>query len=262
MTHVKPHPIECEESRDAAPERIMPLIERGAVLENPDGKLALVTLLKAGYMTYVTEDGETGICPASASWLSEATNIYHPQAKSEPTTTKPTPLQNAMNAQGVQPATGDAGLREAAKLVVDKWWNRFGNPDGDTMEDDATNNAIADLRLVMMGDMSDLEPELKQALATVAPQTDPDLALREAAQAVVNRWDSPTWKDLPNTGHSIDVLRKALATTPQPKQPNARDAVIAELVAALEKINMGANSDEVSSAALSRARAVSKTEGV
>jgi len=43
-------------------------------------------------------------------------------------------------------------------------------------------------------------------------QADLDV-LRKAAQAVVDRWDSPTWKDLPNTGISINDLRKALEVT-------------------------------------------------
>lgn len=35
--------------------------------------------------------------------------------------------------------------------------------------------------------------------------------LVEAAQSVVDRWDSPLWKDLPHTGEFIDKLRQALA---------------------------------------------------
>lgn len=35
--------------------------------------------------------------------------------------------------------------------------------------------------------------------------------LAEAAQAVIDRWDSPLWKDLPHTGESINELRQALA---------------------------------------------------
>lgn len=34
--------------------------------------------------------------------------------------------------------------------------------------------------------------------------------LRAAAQAVVDRWDSPLWSDLPHTGEYIARLRKAL----------------------------------------------------
>ena len=35
--------------------------------------------------------------------------------------------------------------------------------------------------------------------------------LREAAQAVVNRWDTPLWKDVPATAEYIAALRKELA---------------------------------------------------
>lgn len=34
--------------------------------------------------------------------------------------------------------------------------------------------------------------------------------LQKAAQAVINRWDSPSWKDQPHTGEYIAELRKAL----------------------------------------------------
>jgi hypothetical protein len=35
--------------------------------------------------------------------------------------------------------------------------------------------------------------------------------LSQAARAVVERWDSPLWKDLPHTAESINALRAALA---------------------------------------------------
>lgn len=35
--------------------------------------------------------------------------------------------------------------------------------------------------------------------------------LHKAAQAVVDRWDSPLWKDQPNTGEFIQALREALS---------------------------------------------------
>lgn len=38
--------------------------------------------------------------------------------------------------------------------------------------------------------------------------------LRAAAQAVVERWDSPKWKEQPHTAGFIDRLRKALPTPP------------------------------------------------
>lgn len=36
--------------------------------------------------------------------------------------------------------------------------------------------------------------------------------LRSAAQALVDRWDTPNWKDAPHTGEYIARLRKALAS--------------------------------------------------
>lgn len=35
--------------------------------------------------------------------------------------------------------------------------------------------------------------------------------LLKAAKAVVNRWDSPQWKDQPHTGNYINALRQAVA---------------------------------------------------
>ena len=35
--------------------------------------------------------------------------------------------------------------------------------------------------------------------------------LKQAAQALVDRWDTPLWKDAPHTGQYIDALRVALA---------------------------------------------------
>lgn len=35
--------------------------------------------------------------------------------------------------------------------------------------------------------------------------------LRAAAQAVVDRWDTPAWKDVPHTAEYISRLRAALA---------------------------------------------------
>lgn len=57
--------------------------------------------------------------------------------------------------------------------------------------------------------------------------------LRQAAQALVDRWDSPAWggsaENLKHTGEYIAELRKALATFPQPVQPTQAAAdVLAE----------------------------------
>ena len=40
-------------------------------------------------------------------------------------------------------------------------------------------------------------------------------ALRKAAQAVVDRWDSPNWKDTTHTADYINALRKTLAEPEQ-----------------------------------------------
>ena len=34
--------------------------------------------------------------------------------------------------------------------------------------------------------------------------------LQQAAQAMIDRWDSTDWKDTPHTAHYVDELRKAL----------------------------------------------------
>ena len=47
----------------------------------------------------------------------------------------------------------------------------------------------------------------KQQLARVTKQRD---ELLEAAQAVVDRWDSPTWKDTQHTAVYINLLRTAI----------------------------------------------------
>jgi hypothetical protein len=44
------------------------------------------------------------------------------------------------------------------------------------------------------------------------PLDDPLVAaVVEKARAVVDRWDSPLWKDLPHTGTLVNELRAALA---------------------------------------------------
>lgn len=53
----------------------------------------------------------------------------------------------------------------------------------------------------------------RRAPAVPVPQ-----GLREAAQAVVERWDTPLWKDVPATAVYIADLRAALAAAPQPPE--------------------------------------------
>lgn len=47
--------------------------------------------------------------------------------------------------------------------------------------------------------------------------------LRDTAQAVIDRWDSPKWKDLPATGEYIGRLRKAIATFDEKTPPLPAD---------------------------------------
>jgi hypothetical protein len=48
--------------------------------------------------------------------------------------------------------------------------------------------------------------------------------LSQAARAVVERWDSPLWKDLPHTAESINALRAALAAYDAAPDDDAKDA--------------------------------------
>lgn len=56
--------------------------------------------------------------------------------------------------------------------------------------------------------------------------------LREAAQAVVDRWDTPLWKDVPATAVYIADLRAALAAAPQP--PEVAPVQLPEPIARIE----------------------------
>jgi len=50
--------------------------------------------------------------------------------------------------------------------------------------------------------------ELRDEIVATRKQRD---TLAEAAQAVVDRWDAPTWKDLEPTAKFMKALRNALA---------------------------------------------------
>ena len=45
----------------------------------------------------------------------------------------------------------------------------------------------------------------------IAARMEHEWPLVEAAQAVVDRWDTPLWKDVPHTGEFIGKLREALS---------------------------------------------------
>lgn len=60
------------------------------------------------------------------------------------------------------------------------------------------------------------EPHVVSEPAAVRSDTERD-ELRAAAQAVIERWDTPLWKDVPATANYINRLRAALGSTPQPQ---------------------------------------------
>ena len=61
-------------------------------------------------------------------------------------------------------------------------------------------------RLEEFDDKAELRRE-----AYIASRMEHEWPLVEAAQAVVDRWDTPLWKDVPHTGEFIGKLRKALS---------------------------------------------------
>lgn len=58
-----------------------------------------------------------------------------------------------------------------------------------------------------------LRSRLEQPVTAPEPQEGAIQDLRTAAQAVVDRWDTPLWKDAPATALYINTLRKVLETT-------------------------------------------------
>ena len=65
---------------------------------------------------------------------------------------------------------------------------------------------------------SDQAPQPQRPLPTAVEALAADAAryrwLREAAQAVIDRWDTPLWKDVPATAEYIGRLRAALGEKP------------------------------------------------
>ena len=60
--------------------------------------------------------------------------------------------------------------------------------------------------------------------------------LREAAQALVDRWDTPLWKDAPHTGQYIDALRAALA---QPERKPLPESEVKEMYRGMFCVPLG-----------------------
>lgn len=72
--------------------------------------------------------------------------------------------------------------------------------------------------------IAELEAELEavgaggvQALARWGATAPVSADVRAAAQALVDRWDTPAWKDAEHTGAFIQRLREALAAPPAPE---------------------------------------------
>jgi len=63
--------------------------------------------------------------------------------------------------------------------------------------------------------------------------------LHKAAQALVDRWDTPLWKDAPHTGQYIDALRAALAQPepyplPDSLYPDSKDWIASDYAGRVE----------------------------
>lgn len=93
----------------------------------------------------------------------------------------------------------------------------FHGTDGDELDDndiEMHTKAVEALqeRMVQAGHADGVSVYLyARAAQRAAPTAQPNNELIAAAQAVVDRWDSPKWKDQAHTGEFIDRLRKALA---------------------------------------------------
>ena len=57
--------------------------------------------------------------------------------------------------------------------------------------------------------------ELSDAMQTIYATLTELTELRAASQAVIERWDSPRWKDLPATAEFINAMRELLPTPPK-----------------------------------------------
>lgn len=63
------------------------------------------------------------------------------------------------------------------------------------------------MMICMLAANTNEHPEYERYANLIA--TAPELL--EAAQAVVERWDTPNWKDVPGTATFINALRKSIA---------------------------------------------------
>ena len=72
------------------------------------------------------------------------------------------------------------------------------------------DSSLGEITVIHMNRHINVTNNVKK-LIELAVSTKPDnTELLSAAKAVIERWDSPLWKDLPHTGEAINRLRKAL----------------------------------------------------
>lgn len=96
---------------------------------------------------------------------------------------------------------------EVQRELLVQWRERF-----DGAENRSSEYAKTVRQLVgKLNRMSKIVDALRADLASAKKDA---ARLREAAQAVIDRWDSPKWKDLPHTGVCMSRLRIALAALP------------------------------------------------
>lgn len=81
----------------------------------------------------------------------------------------------------------------------------------------AESQRLIDLCLARLKEAHEaVQAEIARLQETQDGEQPPSAALRVAAQAVIDRWETPIWKDVPATAVYIYALRDALNALPQP----------------------------------------------
>ena len=75
-----------------------------------------------------------------------------------------------------------------------------------------------------------LRNAVREAIATWGAPAPASADVRTAAQALIDRWDTPNWKDAEHTGAFIQRLRETLAA---PQEPEVRVPLSDEQIEAL-----------------------------
>lgn len=97
-------------------------------------------------------------------------------------------------------------------------------PGGDLERQQLADVALFSQALAALSELETQPPDLlmtvndAQVSSSATPKEGEELV--RAAQAVVDRWDTPLWKDVPHTGEFIGKLREALSPyTTKPIEP-------------------------------------------